>query len=337
MNNIFRTYSTLNASIFDLISGNTEVKQTLGLAFLLSQDSKVLQAFLKLDEIKRVTGNLRLSKFNKVIVHSELISDSKKRADIVIQLYKNNVPDIALIIEAKTASKNTKGQSVINQLESYLLPTVFTSLSKFTTYGCTLTKNDLVINHKRITALSWHRIFEFLSKHKGLAEQYLNFITNIKGTMKFYEKEVFSIPAGDSSEYQYNYPFIYECPNEGSQYTSMKKPLYLAFRKSPGGVMEKLFGVDDVIIMNPHTDFEAFWNNKSYSNEVKSRVKDYCDRYWKGGFYDDNEKQFFILSETNQIELPHHPKPPKNNSFRAYYKLSDILDRSTNIVEKDRD
>jgi len=337
MNNIFRTYSTLDASIFDLISGNTEVKQTLGLAFLLSQDSKVLQAFLKLDEIKRVTGNLRLSKFNKVIVHSELISDSKKRADIVIQLYKNNVPEIALIIEAKTASKNTKGQSVINQLESYLLPTVFTSLSKFTTYGCTLTKNDLVINHKRITALSWHRIFEFLSKHKGLAEQYLNFITNIKGTMKFYEKEVFSIPAGDSSEYQYNYPFIYECPNEGSQYTSMKKPLYLAFRKSPGGVMEKLFGVDDVIIMNPHTDFEAFWYNKSYSNEVKSRVKDYCDRYWKGGFYDDNEKQFFILSETNQIELPHHPKPPKNNSFRAYYKLSDILDRSTNIVEKDRD
>lgn len=337
MNNIFRTYSTLDASIFDLISGNTEVKQTLGLAFLLSQDSKVLQAFLKLDEIKRITGNLRLSMYNKLIVHSELISDSKKRADIVIQLYKNNVPDIALIIEAKTASKNTKGQSVINQLESYLLPTEFTSLSKFTTYGCTLTKNDLVINHKRITALSWHRIFEFLSKYKGLAEQYLNFITNIKGTMKFYEKEVFSIPAGDSSEYQYNYPFIYECPNEGHQYTSMKKPLYLAFRKSPGGVMEKLFGVDDVIIMNPHTDFEAFWTNKSYSNEVKSRVKDYCDRYWKGGFYDDNEKQFFILSETNQIELPHHPKPPKNNSFRAYYKLSDILDRSTNIVEKDRD
>jgi len=52
MNNIFRTYSTLDASIFNLISGNTEVKQTLGLAFLLSQDIKVLQAFLKIEEIQ---------------------------------------------------------------------------------------------------------------------------------------------------------------------------------------------------------------------------------------------------------------------------------------------
>lgn len=335
MNNIFRTYSTLDASIFDLISGNTEVKQTLGLAFLLSQDGKVLQAFLKLDEIKRVTGNLRLSKFNKVIVHSELISDSKKRADIVIQLYKNNVPDIALIIEAKTASKNTKGQSVINQLESYLIPTEFTSLSKFTTYGCTLTKNDLVINHKRITALSWHRIFEFLSKHKGLAEQYLNFITNIKGTMKFYEKEVLSIPAGASSDYQYKYPHIYECPNEGNQFTSLKKPLYMTFRQVPGGIMEKLFAVDDIIIMNPHTDFEAFWNNKSYSKDVKDRVKYYCDEFWKGRFYDNAEKQFYILSEINQIELLHKPRPKTNGVYRAYYKLSTILNQNNQIISPD--
>ncbi|MFD2696403.1 hypothetical protein ACFSQ0_00185 [Mesonia sediminis] len=337
MNKIFRTYNTLNASIFDLISGTTEVKQTLGLAFLLSQDKKTLQAFLKLDEIKRVTGNINLSKFSKVIVHSELISESGKRADIVIQLYKNNEPAIALIIEAKTASKSVKGKMVIDQLQAYLKPEEFPLLSQFNTYGCTLTKNDVVINHQSITAVSWHRIFEFLNKQKGLAQQFLSFISNIKGTMKFYEKEVYSIPAGGSFKYQYDHPFIYECPNEGHQYTSMKKPLYLAFRKSPGGIMEKLFGVDDVIIMNPHTDFEAFWNNKAYTKEVKDRVKYYCDNVWKGRYYDNNEKQFFILSKTNQIELPHHPKPLKNNSFRAYYKLSDILDRSTNIVEKDRD
>jgi len=38
MEQIFRTYNTLNASVFDLLSGDTEVKQTSALAYLLSQD-----------------------------------------------------------------------------------------------------------------------------------------------------------------------------------------------------------------------------------------------------------------------------------------------------------
>ena len=94
-----------------------------------------------------------------------------------------------------------------------------------------------------------------LSNKNGLAKDYLEFISRIKGTMKFYEKEVFSIPAGDSYKYQYNYPHIYECPNEGTQYTSMKKPLFMAFRKKLG-IMEKIFGVEEIIIMNPKTDFK---------------------------------------------------------------------------------
>lgn len=335
METIFRTYNTLDGSVFDLMSGKNEVKQTLGLAFLLSQDIKVLHSFLKLEEIKNVIGNLSFKKYNKVIIHTELISVSKKRADIVIQLYKNNLPEIAIIIEAKTAIKNIKGRTVINQLETYLEPSEFKSLEKFKTYGCTLTKNDIVITHNRITALSWHRIFEFLNKHKGLSQEYLKFITNIKGTMQFYEKEVLSIPAGNSSIYQYNYPYIYECPNEGIQFTSLKKPLFMTFRQVPGGVMEKLFGVDDIIIMNPHTDFEAFWNNKTYTIEVKERIKNYCDRFWQGQHYDNNEKQFYILSETNQIELLHKPRPEKNGVFRAYYRLSTILNQENTIISPD--
>jgi len=155
--------------------------------------------------------------------------------------------------------------------------------------------------------------------------------------MKFYEKEVLSIPAGDSFEYQYDYPFIYECPNEGTQFTSLKKPLFMTFRQVPGGIMEKLFGVDDVIIMNPHTDFEAFWNNKSYSKEVKERVKNYCDRYWSGGLYDNKEKQFYILSETNQIVLLHKPRPRMNGVYRVYYKLSTILNQDISIISPDKD
>lgn len=332
MESIFRTYKHLDASAFDLISGSTETKQTLGLAYLLSQDSGVLKAFLKLPEIKRVLGSIRLSTFSKVIVHSELISETKKRADIVIQLYRNEKPEFAIIIEAKSANKKINGSAVITQLEGYLNSNEFPELNDFKKVGCTLTKNDVIIKHPYITALSWHRIFEMLNNKGSLAIAYLNFITKIKGTMKFYEKEVCSIPAGGSSQYQYDYPWIYECPNEGHQFTSLKKPLFMTFRLRGGGVMERLFSVDEIIILNPQNDFDAFLANKSYSEEVKARVKFYCDKVWSENSYDNNEKQFYILSEHNQIELPHRPRPKQNGVFRAYYKLAEILDQSKIII-----
>jgi hypothetical protein len=48
-------------------------------------------------------------------------------------------------------------------------------------------------------------------------------------------------------------------------------------------------------------------------------------KIWNDNEKPDEEKQFFILSEKNTIQLQHSPKPKKNNSFRAYYELADIL------------
>ncbi len=334
MKQIFRTYNSLNASIFDLIDGSFEVKQTTGLAFLLANDSSFLNSFLCLPEIKILIGKINIKNYSKIIVHSELISKAGKRVDIAIQLYKNGIPDFAIIIEAKNVNKNTSFKNVLSQVEGYINSKEFSEFKEFQNiYGCALTKNDLLINSGSITSISWNRIINLLAgKKTGLAKEYLDFLIRIKGVMKFYEREVFSVPAKGSFQYQYDYPHIYECPNVGRNFTSMKKPLYMTFRKHLG-VMEKLFGVDDIIIMNPHTDFEAFLKNSSYSQETKERIKKYCDDFWTPGNYDDNEKQFFVLSLTNQIELKHHPKPAKNNSFRAYYTLSELLNPDKKIVE----
>lgn len=335
MKHIFRTYNSLNATVFDLLSGDTEVKQTTAFAYVLSKDKNILQDFLNLEEIQRILGKIKLERFNKVIVHSELISCNKKRADIVIQLFQNNKPKIGLIIEAKSARINSSAKQIVNQISGYIRPKEFSELNHFEIYGCSLTKNDLIMSDPQITAISWSNIFEMLNGKKGLAKEFLDFISNIKGTMKFYEKEVFSIPAGNSNKYQYDYPNIYECPNEGSRYTSMKKPLFMAFRKKLG-VMEKIFGVDDIIIMNPKTDFQSFLKNNAYSDEVKKRVTHYCNDLWGEENYDDNEKQFFILSQSNQIELKHKPRPKRNNAFRAYYKLSELLNADKKIVETEK-
>ncbi len=333
MKQIFRTYNALNASVFDLLSGNNEVKQTIGLAYLLSKDKKTLLDFLNLVPIIEKTS---IDQCNKVIVHTELISKNGKRADIVIQLYKDNQPQTALLIEAKNAKINSSAKSIINQISGYLKEDEFPDLNDFNVVGCALTKNNLVMHEEKITAISWSSIFEMLSKEKGLGKAYLEYISKIKGTMKFYEKEVFSIPAGNSYEYLYNYPNIYECPNQGKGYTSMKKPLFLAFRRKLG-IMEKLFGVDEIIIMNPKTDYSSFMSNKAYSDDVKKRVTDYCNDRWGEGTYVDDEKQFFILSQTNQIELKHKPRPKRNNSFRGYYTLSELLNEDLKIVETVKD
>ena len=291
-----------------------------------------LLAFFKLKEIIRLWGITKIETYSKIIVHTELYSKSNKRADIVIQLYKNDIPEKALIIEAKSISLNISPYNVTQQIEGYINDEEFEQLKGFNLYSCVLTKNSLVLNSNQIVSISWNDILSILADNKGLAKEYLNFLTNINGTMNFYEKEVYSIPAGGSYQFQYEYPFIYECPNEGKNYKSIKKPLYFAFRKK-SGIMEKLFGVDEIIILNPHQDFQLFMENPRYSDEVKQRVKDYCDRLWGEGKYDDNEKQFFILSTSNQIKLEHNPRPKTNNAFRAYYKLSELLNKEKQFVE----
>jgi hypothetical protein len=335
MKQIFRTYSSLDASIFDLMSGTNEVKQTTGLAFLLSKDKDVLQAFFNLGEVRRIVNKVRIKDYDKVVVHSELTSVNRKRADITIQLYKNNKPAIALIIEAKSVKVNSSSKSVVQQLSGYLKADEFSDLRNFELYGCALTKNDLIIQDERITAIAWSRIFEMSNSRKGLAVDYLKFVSKIKGAMKFYEKEVYSVPVGNTSELQYQYPNIYECPNEG-KYVLQKKPLFMAFRKRLG-IMETLFGVDEILIMNPKTDYSSFMKNDSYTDETKKRVTDYCNSWWGEGNYDDQEKQFFILSQTNQINLKHKPRPKRNNAFRAYYQLSELLNEDNIIVEPHRD
>ena len=41
--------------------------------------------------------------------------------------------------------------------------------------------------------------------------------------------------------------------------------------------MEKIFGLGDIIIINPKTDYESFITNKAYSDDFKKRVTDFCN------------------------------------------------------------
>lgn len=327
MNIKFRIYNRLYSSFFDLVEGSNEVQQTKGLALVLAK-ANLIEAFLNINHIHSKINNL---KFNNVIINSELIStgDEKKRADIVIRLFLDKEPIHCFIIEAKSISQGITSQQVISQLEEYISEDVFPELDVFRKSdiitGIILTKYTSIIGDKRFINLTWSDIVDFLRENiekSELVRDYYYFVTKIKGSMKYYEQEVLSIPTNEMTNNLANqYPFIYECPNQG-RYIVKSKPLYVTFRKRGGGEMNFLFGLDDIIILNPERDLEVFINDKSYNDNIRERVKYYCENV---GHPLIEEKQFFILSNKNTIELHNKPRPKKNNSFRAYYQLAEIL------------
>lgn len=337
MKNIFRLYSSINSTYFDLISGDKETQQTKGLGLLLSKSETALKAFLEIPAIQSKIGEIDIKSLGRIIVNCELISktENKFRADIVLRFYKDGQPFKALLIEAKSINKGTSVSATNSQIEGYIENEAFEELKVFgdNSFGITLTKLPSYTTHNSLISITWEDIinafYRVLPKQDNLLKDYFNFLTNIKGTMKFYEKEVISIPTRKASEKAINDFLIYECPNEG-RYLIKSKPLYITFRKSGGGEMDKLFKVEEIIILNFHEDFETFMKDENYNIDHRNRVKGYVEYLIDNKLWIDlpkEDKQVFILSE-NFIELKDKPKPKNgNNSFRAYYELADLLNK----------
>ncbi len=339
MKTSFRLYSRLNSSYFDLIAGDKETQQTKGLGLLLSKSQTALTAFLELTPLKEKIGKIDLERINKVIVNCELVSstDDKYRADILIRFYRNEKPYKALLLEAKSINKGISVTQTNKQIENYITKEVFQEIKEFGNeiYGITLTKYSSYIKHENLISITWSDLIKAfhknlpVKKEDCLLKDYFNFLTNINGIMKFYEKEVFSIPTQKWSSEAINRFYIYECPNT-DKFMIKYKPLYLAFRNSGGGEMEKLYKVDEIIILNFALDFETLLKDDRYNPGIIESIKNYViymkeTKQWIE--LPTDEKQVFILSK-NTIELKHKPKPQRNNSFRAYYDLSDLLNNS---------
>ncbi len=196
----------------------------------------------------------------------------------------------------------------------------------------TLTKFPSYKSDGNIISITWNDIITAFYNVKpdqdSLHDNYFNFLTNINGAMKFYEKEVFSIPIGKGSEQAIKDFYVYECPNSGS-FLIKYKPLFITFRKSGGGEMEKIYKVEDIIILNFKRDYKAFLKDDNYDVSYRNRVEKYVNFVWPDeNKLPEDDKQVFILSE-NPIELKNRPKPKNgNNSFRAYYELADLLNKA---------
>ena len=325
----FRKYGKLNCTIFDLISGDLEPKQTMALGFLLSRSDIALNAFLKLIKCG--------VKYDKVIVDCEAQrnqSNNNDRIDILLRFYRNGNPQLAFIIEAKSARANTSAQVAATQASKYTYG--FSQLAGFAACIETISLTREVKEITQSISISWSELISALfnvSSKDRLIKEFLDFFLNIKGSMKYYDEEILSIPAGVT----YNAVMasgIYECPNN---YKKPKRSLFITFRKNKG-LMDRLFKLIDVVELdiNDQTAIASVDNSlpgfaarlQTYKQSLKIPVS--------------GNKRVYILDLDNPIILPVPVRPIENNAPPVYYSLHEFFsDVNSNIkcviVQKDID
>lgn len=156
----------------------------------------------------------------------------------------------------------------------------------------------------------------------NLIQEYFEFITGVDKDMNFYEKEILSVPAGKTWDIVEKFN-VHAHPNK-SPY-NYKSSIYITFRKSNGGRMNRLYKIDEMFVLNPHDDTfieEYFVNDVYYRDRVLNYIK---DRKAGMGFNYEGSYRFYILNERDYIDLNHEPRPRQNNPGGRYYKLSELL------------
>jgi hypothetical protein len=327
----FRLYNdnllNYRSTVFDLISGAKEPKQTKGLAFILSHENSFFLKFIKLQLIQnKIKNKLKIRNITSVEISAEQNSTDKKRADIIIKIDQDNQPFIALIIEAKSIIANVDTNEIHKQIRGYLNKISYPELNKYKKIGVVLSKYRLSI--PGVVNLTWNDIVDLLydfcknNPNSTLINDYYNFITEINKNMNFYEEEVLSIPAGRTISMVMNHQ-IYWC--EDSKDHNHKKALYVTFREPGGGIMRNLYKIEDIILLNPsdNSQFNAFKASR-YSAVLKKRIKSLInDKSHTSPMTGD--LKFYILSQKDTIQLTNCPKPKLNTRKFTYYTLKDIL------------
>lgn len=323
----FRKYDKIS-TIFDLIGGDLEPKQTTALGYLFNKSRSALNAFLKLIGVK-VT-------FDKCIVDCEAQckeKDNNGRIDILLRLYQDEHPVKAIIIEAKSVKAKTSEVAANNQVQKYVS---FPQLKGFSNKETVTLTQDVKTLVEGSTSITWLDLVNELSNVQGkepIIKDFINYILNIKGNMKHYEEEIVSIPAGNSYEAVVS-SGIYECPVEYKR--NPQNPLFITFREKGGGAMKTLYKLLDVLELDLDDEASIEKVDEASIEKVGKQLnlKDRLDRYKSFGTPTKGVKRVYVLDIDDAITLPIPVTPMENNTPIINYKISDFIgERNTNKGE----
>ena len=273
-------------------------------------------------------------------------TNESNRADIIIRFFNGFIPHNAIVLEAKGWGKKANEEQITNQIINYCEK--FEILKEFADkiIAVTLTSNRILShqeeykNVKDVKNITWIDLVNRLIEdnkakntlEKELIKDYCNYLLKIGNNMKFYEKEVISIPTQKTIQYVENNDIaLYECPNDRRPYTALHKTaLYLTFR-AKGGVATQLYKVSDRVVLR-FGDEEALIALDSIQMGYTERLKKYIEQITNASSYQDDwwnkEKQVFFIDHKASIKLPNPTKPhAQNNTNYPSYTIADYFQK----------
>ncbi|WGZ92696.1 MAG: hypothetical protein QJT81_12580 [Candidatus Thiothrix putei] len=319
------TKTKIESSIFDLISGDGETKQTKGLAYLFSQNHRFCLAFLN-KFCQTRSSYLNEKDILSIKIIAEAFTSSGKRIDILILIKKPKL-NIAFVIEAKEVNISTSLNKISKQINFYNNHEELKLNKSYELKPIIITKYKHI--SKDTTSVTWTEITSLISifltkdiNNNKIMMDYYSFLIGVSKEMNYYEKEVLSIPAGKSIDFVKKH-LIYECPNTTPY--NYKKSIFICFRESGGGQMDMLYKLDEIVIFD-RADEDS--TDRLYDLDLNKRTIERLKNYIADTNYQhssDVEKKLYILSENKNIKLKHLPRPERNNAKYTYYSLHEIL------------
>lgn len=311
----------------------------------MSEQPRIALGLLRLPSLERAIAAVGLnprtlaSSTTSIWVDAEELAAGERRIrrDVAVTYLAQRVPVLVLVLEAKSARARAVGGEVVEQVRGYLDAGAFPRDADVPTVGVVLTRH-LVLHDddSSIATLRWSELVSFLravgggrtgSGDRRLIRDYVDFVTGAARDMQFYEREVLSLPAGETFAIT-NATFVHACPDRkrGFQYAT---PIFLTFR-ARGGVMERLYRSEDIVVLNPKDETELA-RLRSSDLPYADRVLAYIARRSAEWKFSDDDYRFYVLAEHDFIDLAHRPRKPKLRGH-CYFTIAELLKGHRDVV-----
>lgn len=226
-----------------------------------------------------------------------------------------------------SANFTNKGLNINHELLLYFVDE--TEIEKFNSYA-----NELI---KQLD--NWSITMELMQREQEIIEGY-------KETQKGKEKIsdswgadlkseklvdenaiVLSVPAGDTIHLIENY-YVHAHPiSSGYNYSPTK---YITFRKSNGGVMDKVYRINKTFPIEMK-EWESEIEKIDIPDTIKDSVANYIvDRYRDFEFDKAPKYKFYLLKLL--CDLPNEPHPPANNAGGWLYTIKDLKESTGHVL-----
>lgn len=321
------------ASVFTALGGQ-ETGLTKGLAAVLASDPLALAALIQLPAIIALLGaaNVRtlLEETLTVSVQAEELQANGLRRDVVVRFFTAHGHEMTLMIEAKaqkSASNARSSASLFSQLQAYLAGSSAFDSPGDQRVGVTLTRVRSLASGSDLASITWTDLVQIcLAQGTGAARDFGEHLLRTSG-LRYYEIEVYSVPAGDSIALIWQFGLHAEPADRHP-----RAALYLAPREAAGGRIRELYRIRNFFDLDLDQQLSELARLQQADPNLAQRVRTYLQARRAIWPAEAGVIRFYDL-ETPGIPLAHAPRPRRNpRGAVTFWTIAHLLDASRGLL-----